>query len=628
MNERIGFTFPINDGGQLDGINHAGMETFRAEKEKATAKETIQNDLDAHCADSGEPVKVIINLEYLTKKGFPGYKEHIKTLNLCEESITNIHGNNEKTRKFIEKAKKVFNKDYIPFLVISDYNTTGLIGADSENGGVFCKLTKGAGSSNKTGQAGGSYGIGKNAPFILSDIRSVFYSSKDINGVYGFQGVSRWISHKNENGQLTQGTGYYGVKENKMPIVNECEIYNFFKREETGTSIFIPGFNGDENWKQKMIIAVIDSFFVAVMEKKLVVEIDDIIIDNSTIGNIIKDIKKSKKNWITAYYYEAMTSDDKKHFTIDIDGMGDVELFVLKGDQHSSKVAMIRGNGIKITDKRFRLPLKYYGVMIARGKQINEFLRECEPPAHDDWKGELYEDDPKYAKKVLKNLYQAVKEKIKSIIQVKNFEELNVECISEYFPDDLEFGKGESEQGEKNIPIKEVKIKKRIFNKSKQSKKVAANIIISNGDEEYKKNRGNVGGEDGEQYGDGKKNKNSRTINVQESEEGEQNDKKTKKIRFNYTRVFCIDESIGKYKVIIKALNKGTTNIDFNIDGEVEKYKASIKEAVIAATGESINVLEKGKIGPISFKAGEKKSIVITLENPMVCALEVSSNEN
>ena len=64
------------------------------------------------------------------------------------------------------------------------------------------------GASDKSGTAGGSFGIGKFAPFACSDFRTVFYSTLDKDGVKAYQGVSRLTSFRTASGMVTQGTGF------------------------------------------------------------------------------------------------------------------------------------------------------------------------------------------------------------------------------------------------------------------------------------------------------------------------------------------------------------------------------------------------------------------------------------
>ena len=94
---------------------------------------------------------------------------------------------------------------------ISDFNTIGLTGSGEEINTNWTNLTKSSGASDKKGTAGGSYGIGKYAPFACSDFSTVFYSTYNIDEEVAYQGVSRLVTFKRkEDDETTQGIGYYG----------------------------------------------------------------------------------------------------------------------------------------------------------------------------------------------------------------------------------------------------------------------------------------------------------------------------------------------------------------------------------------------------------------------------------
>ena len=82
---------------------------------------------------------------------------------------------------------KIVENDETVVLRISDFNTSGLLGSREEINTDWTNLTKSSGASDKKGTAGGSYGIGKYAPFACSDYATVFYSTYDINNEEAYQ---------------------------------------------------------------------------------------------------------------------------------------------------------------------------------------------------------------------------------------------------------------------------------------------------------------------------------------------------------------------------------------------------------------------------------------------------------
>src|SRR5690606_17150646 len=124
-----------------------------------------------------------------------------------------------RTRKdalFFELACEAVRKPMVSILTVEDYGTTGLIGP-SVTGKPFHALIKGSGVSQKSSaDAGGSFGIGKNAAFAVSQLRTVFYSTLyQLNGAthHLAQGKSILVSHTDDRGNEKRGIGYCGHPE-------------------------------------------------------------------------------------------------------------------------------------------------------------------------------------------------------------------------------------------------------------------------------------------------------------------------------------------------------------------------------------------------------------------------------
>lgn len=182
----IGWSFPENYGGEERGLNNAGIETFSGRKIESLAREIIQNSLDAR-KDYKRPVKVSFDLIQTRNSDIPQISEYKTIFSRCYD----YWEKNEKAKAFFTTALKMLQQEQIPVLKISDYNTTGLTGAQLDRGGHFHSLIKSVGVSNKQGGKGGSFGIGKNAPFATSAFRTVYYSTYDIDQVTAVQGVAK-----------------------------------------------------------------------------------------------------------------------------------------------------------------------------------------------------------------------------------------------------------------------------------------------------------------------------------------------------------------------------------------------------------------------------------------------------
>lgn len=655
----INWNFPSNNYGQVTGLNDAGIETFKGDPWNSLAREINQNSCDAREKDSNEPVRVEFEVKELPVSQFPGKDTFIHIL---KQSL-DYWKDNVKTVRFFEQALSVMQGETIKFLKISDYNTTGLKGANQGHQGGWNNLIKSVGSSNKDSNSGGSFGIGKHAPFACSDLRTVFYNTKDIDGLKSFQGVSKLVTHLNELKEPTQGTGYYGQVEKNDPVLQEEHISEFFRRDEVGTDIFIAGFNAEVDWEKKVIRSVVENFFIAILDQKLIVKVEGIEINAETLPAIMEQYTKGETDCLSYQYYEAYTLSNTFKFTkADFEGLGEIRMYVLPNKDAFKRVAMVRSSGMKIYDKgNFRTPFKFSGVLIAEGDKINEFLRMIEPPTHTAWEAERHED-PNYAKGVIKKIYSWMNDQIKSITIGDALEELDVEGLSEYLPDKGDDSAGPEftkVEGEKSEP-KEIEI---LMNY--RQNKPNTYTIISEGDldsfnhqsdtndnysqSDFEENF-NVDNSEHSDIYNGKrdnyeKQKNNaenqapndvtenneideeeKNIALQPEEQKNMYQKPNKNLRITQSRIFCTDAIKGTYKVTLMSNEQGYGYLGINIVGEVGGEKAKVRSAELH--GRSLSIESDVKIGPVFFEKNERMILMITLDEPLRCALEVSIYAN
>ena len=194
--------FAKNEGGRDSGFHDAGVETFKGNFDRYLARELIQNSLDARY-DHQKPVQVKFELLELKQSDIPDRKKLSLTFERCAE----YWAHQAKPKAFFERAAALVNGKTITALRVSDYNTTGVTGADDDRKKEFYNLVRSAGSSSKSGDEGGSFGIGKNAPFAASQMRTVLYSTYNKDKEHIFIGVAMLVSHE-ADGSKRQQTGF------------------------------------------------------------------------------------------------------------------------------------------------------------------------------------------------------------------------------------------------------------------------------------------------------------------------------------------------------------------------------------------------------------------------------------
>lgn len=426
-----GWSFPSNNYGQISGIAEAGIETFRGTPFRSLAREICQNSLDARVSEY-KPVVVEFALSQIFAADLPGFSELRSALDSCNDFWSQQR--NDKTVKFFAKARKVAAKQKIAVLRISDYNTTGLTGSDKEYNTPWQNLVKAAGVSGKNGTSGGSFGIGKSAPFACSDLRTVFYATRDVNGREAFQGIARLVSFRSSNG-LTTGTGYYGLVEHNK-AVHECRsLCTNFYRQDVGTDVFVVGLTERREWQREVVASILDDFLLAIYEGALEVRVEDIVISRENLGMVIEEYQELAK---TAYnYYQTLTNESAYHVVEDFAGLGEIEIFMLIGSALHRRVLMARGNGMKTFDqKNFPSAIHFAGICILRGDGINSYFRELENPQHDAWEPER-SAHPTEAKRRKQELFRHLKELVLELGRTTPIDEEDAEGVGEYLPDEV-----------------------------------------------------------------------------------------------------------------------------------------------------------------------------------------------
>lgn len=185
------WNFPSNNYGQILGIADSGVETFKGSPIKSLAREICQNSLDARL-DNKKPTRIEFHAFEIDPRKIPDYSSLEDAFKRGLDFWSQQKSTKAKT--FFRQALDAIHKPSISCLRISDFNTSGLIGSREEYNSPWCNLTKSSGASDKSGGHGGSFGIGKFAPYACSALRTVFYSTSDIDGVCAAQGVSRLTS--------------------------------------------------------------------------------------------------------------------------------------------------------------------------------------------------------------------------------------------------------------------------------------------------------------------------------------------------------------------------------------------------------------------------------------------------
>ena len=423
----IGWNFPSNGGGQIRGIAEAGIETFTGKKISSLAREICQNSLDA-AADENFPVTVEFHRHNIATADIPDRDDFQKILRRCRA----YWAGNIKTQAFFTAAIRQIDSLMTSVLRISDFNTTGLaepFNSCAKDG--WNALTKIDGGATKSGDAAGSFGIGKNAPFTNSYWRMIFYRTLNSDGERAAQGIARLVSFDMGGGEISAGVGYCGDEKNS-PVKEIPALEKIYRRDVRGTDVFVYGFNGGANWRDEISVELIENFLVAIHRDKLRVRIhgDDLTCD--TLKNFVR--RYADKLTTAADYHRILSGEgDVKTFPCDFHGMGTLKLRVIVDGRAelNRRVLVVRKNGMKLFDmKKFPRTLSFTGILELEGRELNEFFRDMEPPSHDGWEPSRHRNST-LAQEYLTELKRWVRDTVSSLGDENFSDEVNVEGLSE-----------------------------------------------------------------------------------------------------------------------------------------------------------------------------------------------------
>lgn len=421
--------FPHNGYGQVRGVSDAGIETFTGTEIQSLAREICQNSLDAAVEGSDATVRVDFEQYRISSSEIPGYEQYASKIKKAYDYWSKK--NSKKTIKVLTKALNSINKPNTVVLRISDFNTTGLSHPYEDSDEGWNALTKLDGGATKTGDKAGAFGIGKNAPFTNSDYRLVFYRTLNEAHETAAQGMSRFISFpenlSDSMNTMTTGIGYYGNPEGNLPVDSISELEKLYKRSEMGTDVFVYGFNAGSEWDRDVINEVLENFLMSIHKNLLSVTVANRKIDSSTLSRYLSTYNTKIKN--AYWYYQVLVCPETKVFTRDFHGLGMLKLNVLvdSSEKLNRKILITRSSGMKLfaLGNMSRI-ISFSGVLEMEGKELNEFFREMETPAHDKWLPSRHSTNAPLAKEYNNELKDWIRDCIQTLGEHSSDDEIEV----------------------------------------------------------------------------------------------------------------------------------------------------------------------------------------------------------
>lgn len=406
------------EGPMNNGPTNPTKGTFSSSPDIDMVREALQNSLDAkNNPEDPEPVVVKFSFSKMASSEFPAFfslRDHIQA------SLDAYPDNDRAKEKFptmisylSDKHDKSKYAKEIDILTIGDYNTKGMPYEKGKDSLPFYAFLHSIGLSvDKPEESGGSNGLGKETLYNRSAVKALIISTRTTTGQVVFQGATKLATHKDPHDPSNlraSAYGFYG-QDKDDPITDDASIPECFRRDKPGTDIHIVGlipFDKDAI-RNSIIRAVLNHFWLAVYRKKIVVEVDGVSIDKTSLPGLLRDhfpdtmdkhAIKNYEKWNPRPYFNAVVNAEaKKERTAyeekDSELLGHMRFFLdWSEDSLPKKVVYMRQPRMAIYKGGKPSYPNFAAVFVCDHDKGNRALRCVEPPAHNEWDIKYFEGD-------------------------------------------------------------------------------------------------------------------------------------------------------------------------------------------------------------------------------------------
>lgn len=634
--------FPTNNYGEENGLNTSNMEMFSKDPLSSLAREVCQNSIDACTSDA--PVIVEFQLFRIPTIHVPGITDLRNNIEACYD----FKKNSKQEGPALNAIKSAVSERFITCLRISDFNTTGITGVDTNDRGTpFYNLTRGSGVSDKPGSSAGSKGIGKYASFVTSLTNTVFYSTQTIENTQGYIGISHLRSTPiNSDPELmTTGMGFYGLGTRHLPVQEELHLDPSFTRSEgqCGTDIFIIGFDETSSWREEILAETLRSFMVAIVRGKLELKIGNILVSRKTLHEVMaakqyaSALTPTEEREIDAQYELLSENSDVEKTEIVIENGLSVSCYMKRYSQADSsnatkRIIMVRYPYMKIKHYTTGIALPFSALCIIEEGDLANDLRLIENPQHTDWEIKRLNTFPAEKSRIkrrLKKLKELLNNCVADFLKNSITDSTDIIGAGDYLPSTEDFGESKSSS---ETPVQDAP---KISPLSVTKVRVPKTVKTSDAGEAFDFSNGELA-EEGEEGrvpnpNDGKPHPNPYP-------DPESNPEDSKKVHDGDQAVLRkVPLSGMRYRNIVRSKSTGTymccfdslfdeQNCEFQIRmcGEAnDKYPVPITSASI--NGEALEI-EDGVIKGIRLQKGASYRIEYTVDKTDYFASEVILN--
>jgi hypothetical protein len=643
--DQIKWRFAPSNHGEITGPTTGDSETFKKNPFGNFGREIVQNSIDA-CNNDDEPATIEFKLFNLNPTSIPGCEDYKAAVRRCMEYWKDSQ---PVYRDEYQKILEYLQHNSIECLRISDFNTTGLKGVSRPNdsfGNNFLSLTRSTGVSDKKSKnAGGSKGVGKNAAFLLSKLKMVFYSTITTDKEIGYSGVADLITgycddnKEDPNRDYTQGKGFFTKDDLNTPINGQLNLDPSFSRDggETGTDIYIIGLNKESDWSIELLNSILESFLVSIIKNKLVLKISGKTIDKSTVEDIIKDntfIPNKNKAYLLSQFDILAGKGNVKTFDVNTDfGKADLLILSLKDSEKwlaTHKCAIIRYPFMKIFDYLLPKNFNVSAVLIIGEDNLGQKLRSIENPQHNSWEPKRIEQPERGdIQKAINNIKEQIDNDVLECFKTEDTSTIDPygagEFLSEIDDSEKDGENGAKQLSQETVANSEFKdatvIEKNANKQDETGEGVQPDFGTSEeeGDDSLHPT-GNNNGSLGEYLpGD----------EASGTKEGDDIIMKKALLSGIRYRIICLNKDKGKYRIVfVSPANYQDCYLVVNIIEDEVTNKEVVAILDMTLNGVKVSSLNDQEYGPFNITSGEKVTIDIATNQTDYFASEVKIYAN
>ena len=387
---------------------------------EALVREAIQNSTDANSGDG--PVTVRFRTETLTGRDAANLgallsplAPHLEAAGWSTEPLT---------------------EDRIKLLLVEDFGTTGLTGSVvNRDPGNFYNFWRRLGGSNKQGNKGGRWGLGKLVFSSASRIGAFFgFTIRDHEANHYLMGESALKIHEIDD-TLYRWYGYFADHHGRVPLPasNESVVRDFrqatriFRSCEPGLSIVIPHVHDIS--QDKILGAIAKNYYFPILLDRLVVDVNGTALDSSSLHDIAQRVGRTLDvpfdfirrvgqalgepadfegvDGITAqepnttYFPEAMLHSLRDKYAagavvhvrlpVELTTQGGeeqlswIDVFLQRTPAEEQPYSIFVRDRMVVPEERYGVLANVRGAMVAAESSIATFLGDAENPAHTRW---------------------------------------------------------------------------------------------------------------------------------------------------------------------------------------------------------------------------------------------------